>query len=97
MHHALGLTLVRAGRLPDAMAELAAAANADDSQPQFVLAYALGLDAQGDAQAAVDVLEDSLTRFGDYPQLIAALINVYQRMGDEPAARALAERMRNRN
>ena len=50
-----------------------------------------------DAQAAVDVLEGSLTRFGDYPQLIAALINVYQRMGDEQAARTLAERLRNRN
>jgi len=97
LHHALGLTLVRAGSLPDAIAELAAAANADDAQPQFVLAYALGLDAQGDAKAAANVLEDSLRRFGDYPQLIAALINVYQRMGDEQAARTLAERLRNRN
>jgi predicted CXXCH cytochrome family protein len=97
LHHALGLTLVRAGRLPDAIDELELAAQADNAQPQFVLAYALGLDARGDAKAAADVLENSLRRFGDYPQLVAALVNVYQRMGDEPAARALAERMRNRN
>jgi tetratricopeptide (TPR) repeat protein len=97
LHHALGLTLVRAGRLPDAIDELALAAQADNAEPQFVLAYALALDARGDARAAADVLEKSLLRFGDYPQLVAALVNVYQRMGDEQAARALVERMRNRN
>jgi len=95
LHHALGLTLVRLGRLPDAIFELGLAANAADADPQFVLAYALALDAQGESVAAADILEGSLERFGPYPQLVAALTNVYQRMGDEEAARALAARLRN--
>jgi tetratricopeptide (TPR) repeat protein len=96
LRHALGLTLVRLGRLPDAVGELGIAANAPDTDPQFVLAYALALDAQGESRAAAEVLEGSLKRFGEYPQLVAALVNVYQRMGDAEAAEALAARMRNR-
>jgi len=96
LHHTLGLTLVRLGRLPEAIVELGRAANAADADPQFVLAYALALDAQGKSTAAAEILEGSLERFGEYPQLVAALVNVYQRMGDEEAAGALAARLRNR-
>ncbi|MFW2405183.1 MAG: tetratricopeptide repeat protein, partial [Gammaproteobacteria bacterium] len=96
LHHSLGLTLVRMGRLPEAVTELGMAANAADAEPQSVLAYALALDAQGESGAAAEVLEGALVRFGEYPQLVATLVNVYQRMGDEEAASALAARIRNR-
>jgi len=96
LHHSLGLTLVRLGRLPEAVMELGLAANAADADPQSVLAYALALDAQGESAAAAEVLEGALKRFGEYPQLVATLINVYQRMGDEEAASTLAARIRNR-
>jgi tetratricopeptide (TPR) repeat protein len=96
LRQSLGLTLVRLGRLPEAIKELGLAANAADADPQYVLAYALALDAQGESAAAAEVLEGALQRFGEYPQLVATLINVYQRMGDEQAASALAARIRNR-
>ena len=96
LHYSLGLTLVRRSRLPDAIGELGIAANSAAAEPQYVLAYALALDAQGESRAAAEELEDSLRRFGDYPQLVAALVNVYQRMGDTEAAAALAARVRNR-
>jgi tetratricopeptide (TPR) repeat protein len=96
LRHSLGLTFVRMGRMPEAVVELELAANSVEAEPQYVLAYALALDAQGQSRAAAEELEGSLKRFGEYPQLIAALINVYQRMGDEEAASALAARIRNR-
>jgi len=97
LHYSLGLTLVRQGRLPEAITELGVAANALDADPQYVLAYALALDAQGESLAAAGVLEGAMQRFGEYPQLIAALVNVYQRMGDTEAAGALAARMKLRD
>ncbi|MGI9341614.1 MAG: tetratricopeptide repeat protein [Gammaproteobacteria bacterium] len=96
LRHSLGLTMVRLGDLPAAVRQLGMAANSPDADPQYVLAYALALDAQGEQEAAAEVLEGSLERFGAYPQLVAALVNVYQRMGNEQAASALAARMRNR-
>ncbi len=95
LHHSLGLALVRLGRMPAAIAELEIAANSADAEPRYALAYALALDAQGEASSAAEILEGSLRRFGEYPQLVAALIGVYQRMGDEEAAGALADRLRN--
>jgi len=62
------------------------------------LAYALILDMQGETEAAIEYLEDSLDRFGDKPDLLAALINIYQRARRRPqAAELLIRRLRNRS
>ncbi len=92
LHHALGLALVRQGHLPAAISELKLAADAADADPQFTLAYVLALDAQGQSAAAAAYLETALARFGEYPVLVGTLINIYQRMGDQQAAEALAGR-----
>jgi Flp pilus assembly protein TadD len=96
LHHALGLALVRQGQLPQAIGELKLAADASDAEPRFTLAYALALDAQGQSAEAAAYLENALVRFGEYPVLVGTLINIYQRMGDDAAAAALAGRMQNR-
>ena len=94
LRHALGLSLVRQGRIEDSLPELRFAADAPEATPRFALAYALALDAHQDSENATRYLLAALDRFGDDPTLVAALANIYQRNGDLDAARELAERLR---
>jgi predicted CXXCH cytochrome family protein len=94
LHHSLGLSLIRQGRMAEATRELGLAAKSDDSDPRFALAYALALDAQGNSEEAISFLQNMLEKSGDDPALIAALANIYQRAGNDEAARELVERMR---
>jgi predicted CXXCH cytochrome family protein len=92
LHHVLGLSLVRQGRMTEALAELEQAAKSDSAIPRFALAYALAIDAQGRSNEAIAYLEDALVRFNNDPSLLATLANIYQRQGDPQKARELAER-----
>ncbi len=93
LRHSLGLSLVRQGRMQDAVSELAAAAGAADASPRYALAYALVLDSQGQGAAARNYLESALQRFGDDPALVAGLANLYQRDGQLERARDMAARL----
>ena len=93
LHHSLGLSLVRQGRMAEAVTELEIAAESDDATARFAMAYALSIDAQGRSIEAIAYLQDALIRFDDDPVLVATLANIYQRMGNEEAARALAQRL----
>lgn len=94
LNHSLGLSLIRQGRMVEALEELALAAGSDDAIARFALVYALAVDAQGRSGEAIAYLETAIKRFGDDPSLLASLANIYQRMGNEQAARAIAERAR---
>jgi tetratricopeptide (TPR) repeat protein len=96
LHHSLGLFLIRQDRLSEATAELLLAAEAEDAISRYALAYALALDAQGQSAKAATYLEAALIRYETDLTLVAALANIYMRMGNEPAARKLAERLQNR-
>ena len=76
LHYSLGLSLVRQGRTGEARDELLLAAAAQDADARMALAYALILDKQGEADAAIDYLNASLERFGDDPSLHAVLNNL---------------------
>ena len=93
LHHSLGLFLVRQDRMPEAAEQLRLAAESADAIPRYALAYALAIDAQGQSEEAADYLEAVITRFADDQTLVAALANIYMRMGNEAAARKLAERL----
>jgi Flp pilus assembly protein TadD len=93
LHHALGLLLIRTEQIAEATEELGIAAESADADPRYALAYALALDAQGYTFEAQVYLQKSLDRFGDDPALIAALVNFYQRSGNEEAAGVLMQRM----
>ncbi len=95
LHYALGLSLYRQGRAGEARDELLVAAESPDAEPSMALAYALIIDAQGEADAAIEYLNGSLERFGDDPGLLAALINLYQRTNQRQAAEPLIQRLRN--
>jgi tetratricopeptide (TPR) repeat protein len=96
LHHSLGLFLVRQERLSEATKELQLAAESEDAIPRYALAYALALDAQDQSAQAASYLEAALIRFETDRTLVAALANIYMRMGDEPAARNLAKQLQNR-
>jgi len=96
LHYSLGLSFVRQGRMPEAMKELGLAAESSASDPRFALTYALALDAQGNSDEAIEYLQNTIEIFGDDPALVAALVNIYQRTGDDRAARELIERMQRR-
>jgi tetratricopeptide (TPR) repeat protein len=96
LHHSLGLFLVRQDRLSEATSELLLAAESEDAIPRYALAYALAIDAQGESAEAATYLEAALIRFETDRTLVAALANIYMRMGNESAARKLAERLQNR-
>ena len=93
LRHALGLSLVRQGRMDEAVPELQAAAELPDATARYALAYGLVLDAQGNADAARAYLAESIDRFGDDPALVSALVNFYQRDGELEKARDLATRL----
>jgi tetratricopeptide (TPR) repeat protein len=96
LHFALGLLYIREGRVNEALAELQIAADSENANARFALAYALAIDAQGESLAATEYLQAALERFGDSPVLVSALMNIYQRTGNEEAARALAQRLQRR-
>ena len=89
LHHSLGLMLVRDGRIDEAMTELATAAQSQDATPRYVLAYALAIDAQGNSDDAIAYLNESRHRFSDDQVLIAALLLMYERIGDMAAVAEL--------
>ncbi len=93
LHHALGLLYVRQQRMADAEYELGKAANADNAELSAVLAFALVLDARGATDEAAQYLDAARSRFGDDRTLIATLLNLYQRSGNEAAIRRLQQQL----
>lgn len=73
LHHALGLALIRQ-RLPlEALPELRLAADSPDASPRFALVYGIALNSVGRNKESVEYLESALERFGNDPDLAAAL------------------------
>ncbi|HHQ13897.1 MAG TPA: tetratricopeptide repeat protein, partial [Chromatiales bacterium] len=91
LRHALGLALVRQGRMEAALPELRAAAQDSDATARFALAYGLALDARSGPAAAIAYLQKAVIRFGNDPTLLAALATVYQRAGREAEAQAIIQ------
>ncbi len=79
--------------MAEAVTELEIAAESENSTARYATAYALSIDAQGRSVEAITHLQNALTRFDDDPVLVATLANIYRRMGNEEAARALAQRL----
>jgi len=59
LHHALGLTLVRAQRLDEALAALARAAELAPAEPRYAYVYAVGLHSAGRKPEALTVLAEA--------------------------------------
>jgi tetratricopeptide (TPR) repeat protein len=92
LHYALGLALARAGRLPDAVAELARASTLGGSA-EYAYAYAVALNSTGHGPEAIRTLEQALTRDPTDRDLLFALSTFHRDAGEMEEARAYAERL----
>jgi Flp pilus assembly protein TadD len=91
--HALGLSLVRAGRRDDAVRELERAATAAPEVARFSYAWAVALHSTGASGRAVEVLEATLARHPDNRDSLFALATFHRDAGRRNEARAAAERL----
>jgi predicted CXXCH cytochrome family protein len=97
LHQALGLLLVRAGRLPDAVPELARAAALAPERPRYAYVHAIAVNETGDTAGAVAILEAALDRHPDDRDLLLALTTVNRDAGRKDAAFAYAQRLAERD
>ncbi|HUK65058.1 MAG TPA: tetratricopeptide repeat protein, partial [Dongiaceae bacterium] len=94
-HHALGLLLVRGQRMPEAVAELQAAARLAPESARYGYVYAVALNGTGQPKPAMEVLLRVLARHPYDRDTLSALI-AYSREQQKPKqaliyARRLAE------
>jgi predicted CXXCH cytochrome family protein len=94
-HHALGLLLVRGKRMPEAVAELEAAARLAPDNARYGYVYAVALNEKSGPKAATEVLLRVLARHPHDRETLSALI-AYSREQKNPKqalvyARRLAE------
>ncbi|MFI5210272.1 MAG: tetratricopeptide repeat protein, partial [Gemmatimonadales bacterium] len=75
LHHALGLSLIRQHRFPQAVEELGAAARLAPDNARYAYVYAIALHDTGHGTEAVGILREALGRHPNDPDLGAALAN----------------------
>jgi tetratricopeptide (TPR) repeat protein len=85
LHHALGLSLARSGRLEEALAALERAAGLS-SAAEFAYAYAVALHSSGRPREAIRRLEAARRRHPNDRNLLFALAAYYRDAGDTTAA-----------
>ena len=94
-HRALGLLYVRQQRMKDALESLRRASSLAFDVPDASYLYALALNDSGEAERAVEVIEQALKRHPHHRDMILALITIQRDRGARTeairAARRLAE------
>jgi tetratricopeptide (TPR) repeat protein len=93
LHHALGLSLVRQKRTPEALAPLGAAARLDTATARFSYVYAVALFDRGEQRQAMAVLTAAEARHPTDRDILQALTSFSLQTADLTAARRWAERL----
>jgi len=93
LHHALGLLLVREKRLPEAVGELARAAELDPENPRYAYVRALALQGAGQPKKALAVLEAAHRRHSTNLDLLVALATMHRDVGHREAALGYARKL----
>jgi tetratricopeptide (TPR) repeat protein len=81
-HHALGLLLVRQQRLPEAIEELRQAATFGPDDPRYAYVYAMGLNASGRTDTALDVLRATYREHSGDRETLLALATLSRDQGN---------------
>jgi tetratricopeptide (TPR) repeat protein len=84
--HTLGLTLVRQGRTPAAIVELARAAELAPESPRYAYVYGIALHSTGEVERARRVLDDAYRRHPGDRSLLTGLVTLSRDAGDLKAA-----------
>jgi Flp pilus assembly protein TadD len=93
LHHALGLSLVRQKRTPEALAALGSAARLEPASARFSYVYAVALFDQGEPQQAIAVLTATAARHPADRDILQALGSFSLQTADLAAARRWVERL----
>ncbi|QGM97601.1 tetratricopeptide repeat protein [Methylocystis parvus] len=91
--HALGLSLIRQKRLPEAMANLEEAARLAPDDARFAYVYGVALHDAGAAQKAIETLRRALSAHTFDRDILTALASYEAEEGDVAAALPHAERL----
>jgi predicted Zn-dependent protease len=88
LQHALGLTLIRQKRLPEAVTALQLGARLSPGNPRYVYVYAVALNSTGQARQAIMVLQGAHNAHPNDRDILSALV-AFNRdaCNDEQAAR----------
>jgi predicted CXXCH cytochrome family protein len=89
--HALGLLLIRQGRLQESVSHLRAAAQSESSDYRYAYVYGVALWESGEQEQATRQLEESLEQFPGNQELVSALGSYYQQLGETEKFQALME------
>jgi tetratricopeptide (TPR) repeat protein len=82
LSHALGLTLVRQRRNPEAIAELARAAELAPESARYAYVYGIALHSTGEVERARRVLDDAYRRHPGDRLLLTGLVTLSRDAGD---------------
>ncbi|WP_081847954.1 multiheme c-type cytochrome [Microbulbifer sp. HZ11] len=82
LQHALGLSLVRQQKLPEAMPLLQAAADSDGAPPRYAYVYGIALNSNGDSAGAITYLEQALQRYPGDREILSALVSLHREAGN---------------
>ncbi|HSE28040.1 MAG TPA: tetratricopeptide repeat protein [Gemmatimonadales bacterium] len=93
LHHALGLSLVRQGRLADALPPLGRAAALDTASARFAYVQGVALFEQGEVDRAMAVLGTAASRHPADRDILQALVSYSLQTADLAAARRWAGRL----
>ena len=94
LHHALGLSLVRAKRYGQAVSALAEAARRAPENARYAYVHAVALQSTGNIEQAIDTLEQAWRKHPHDRQIMAALVSYYRDSGDMDKATGMAERLK---
>jgi predicted Zn-dependent protease len=82
LHHALAMSAVRSGRMPEALRSLAEAVRLAPEQALYKYLYAVALHDSGDRKKALRLLEQNLSRHPADRDTLAALASYHREAGD---------------
>ena len=93
LHYALGLSLVRAQRVPEAIRSLRRTAELAPEVPRYAYVYAIALDSTGETAQAIRILRDSQKRHPADGETLQALVAMLRKRGDESGALSYARQL----
>ena len=93
VHHALGLTLVRQKRMPEALQELQKAAALPPERARYAYVYGVALDATGQTDRALEVLTAAHARFPGNREILSALASFNAKARNRGAAIGYAKQL----
>jgi len=93
LHHALGLSLVRQRRIPEALAELATATRLRPEYARYAFVYGVAVHDTGDPARGLTILREALVRHPWDRDLLQGVMSFSAQAGDRAAASEAARQL----